>query len=167
MKKLLTFIYIMLLSLSLFGQDTHPVGSKSNMTMQIPKVFLAEQESEDTVFIMPRKDDEDGPISLRLTSLRDLKEHELDEDDIKDLLKRFNKTDKVEKYGENLYSTIKKTGASPDGTKWICNHFAIYSDGFLITATIQTIEGREKETQCKELWDAVPDLLKSISRKAL
>lgn len=49
------------------------IGSAMIATTTFPADFLVEQESKDTVFVMPRKHDADGPISLRLTCLRDIR----------------------------------------------------------------------------------------------
>jgi tetratricopeptide (TPR) repeat protein len=140
------------------------IGSAAIAATTFPASFRVEQESTNTVFVMPRKNDSDGPISMRLSCLKDLKKEELTTSAHEELLKKLNKTDKVLKAGDNVYSTSTAEEAAPDGTKWVYGHYAIIADDLLVTATIQTIAGREMEPQCKELMDSVPSILKGIRR---
>ena len=79
------------------------------------------------------------------------------------LLKAVNKVDKVRKSGRHRYTTVDRGDVAPDGTKWIYKHYTIWADGFMITATIQTIDGREDEEQCKELSDKIDAIISSFS----
>jgi len=138
------------------------VGSKSKVTCILPEKFFAKQEDEQTVFIMPRKDDLDGPISLRFSTNRDIRESDLTVEQVRQLLKKMNKTENVSKADKNLYSTMDRGEIAPDGIEWKYKHYMIYADGFIITATTQTIVGREKEPQCKELQDQMTSIISSL-----
>lgn len=82
-----------------------------------------------------------------------------------ELLQKLNETDKVLKAGDNLYSTSSAGETAPDGTKWVYENYSIVADDLLLTATVQTIAGREKELQCKELQDALASILENIRRR--
>ena len=90
----------MISNISLFAAEgAINVGSKGDAATVLPASFHAAQESEDTLFIMPRKDDENGPISMRLTALRDLRDQKLDDKTIRALLMRLNNSQEVKKAG--------------------------------------------------------------------
>jgi hypothetical protein len=141
------------------------VGSASPAAFDVPDAFHRANEGEDTIFLMPRRDDVDGPISMRLTCLQDLRGADLTDAQIAELLKKFNPGSKIMTSGKNTYTTQTSQDTDPDGTHWHYRHFTIYVDGLIVTATAQTIKGRESEPQCEELLSQVQGLLASLRRE--
>jgi hypothetical protein len=50
---------------------SHRLGTASSIVFSLPEGFHHEAESAADSFIMPRKNDQDGPVSLRMTQLQD------------------------------------------------------------------------------------------------
>lgn len=73
--KIFSLLVLLLSPMVCFAEIAVPLGSKSAVQLQLPEVFHFDQESDDTVFIMPRKNDLNGPVSLRFTTHSDLREH--------------------------------------------------------------------------------------------
>lgn len=143
------------------------IDSKKLALLNIPESFHSAHEEGDTLFLMPRKDDLDGPVSMRFTVIEDLEEKNLTDEQILEFtkrLQRLNKGAELKQAGKNTYSTRDDVATAPDGTNWIYKNYAIIADKMLITATVQTVKGREKEPQCAELEKAIPAMLKSLSR---
>lgn len=134
-------------------------------TVQIPTTFHVARDDEKTLFIMPRKKDMNGPISMRMSCLNDLAGEKLSNADYVALLKRLNDTDKVKKIGPHLSSSATVRETAPDGTNWLFRHFSVIADDMLVTITVQVIVGRENEPQCKELSDAFDTIVASIKRQ--
>jgi hypothetical protein len=141
------------------------IGSKSGGLVTIPDGFLHENDDETTIFLMPRKNDPDGPISMRLTCLRDLSDARLSPQQIQALLDRVNPKSALLHFGANLATTQAEDTKDDRGAEWHDVHYAVYADNFLITVTISTVKRREKEPQCKELLDEIPRILASLKRK--
>ena len=146
------------------GSSPIGVGSAGRATIELPGQFYWSHESKNTILIMPRKDDMDGPISMRLTCLRDLSDLEPDDSQVADLLYKVNPGSKLESAGGNQYTSQKSEETAPDGTNLFLRHYAVHADGLLITATIQTVKGRESEPQCEELLNEFTDIIASLSR---
>jgi len=139
------------------------IGAKGEATAAIPQAFFHTNEEDKTLFCMPRWNDPNGPISMRLTCLEDPRNRGLTKELIYELLKKFNPGSEIHTLGDNIYSSQEEEGKSPDGTDWHYKHYAIYVDRLLVTATIQTAKGREDEAQSKELMSAMPDIIKSLT----
>ncbi len=165
MKHLLIVVLLASTALIAVAQTPTDIGTEGVAQMICPQPFFIEQESNDTVYLMPRKQDEDGPVSMRLTVLRDARKEGVSPEKVKNFMKTVNETDTLHEEGGNWYSTRDEKGADSKGTKWIYNSYLIYADGLLVTATVQTIEGRSGEPQCDELKKALPELIRSIKRK--
>jgi hypothetical protein len=148
-----------------YAQTEHNIGSLALVSFACPPNFSVVQESGTTAYLIPKKNDKDSPISMRISVFRDARKEGVDEGAVKKFLKEFNKTDKLLKEGENWYSTATDKGIDDAGTKWLYSIILISADGFVVHATVQTIDGREKEAQCKELWSAIPKIIQSIERK--
>jgi hypothetical protein len=141
------------------------IGSKSGGLVTIPDAFLHENDDETTIFLMPRKNDPDGPVSMRLTCLRDLSEAQLSSQQVQALLERLNPKSALLHFGANLATTQAEDTKDDRGIEWHDVHYAVFADNFLITVTISTMKRREKEPRCKELLDEVPRILSSLKRK--
>lgn len=133
--------------------------------MNCPEAFHVVQESGKTVFVMPRKNDENGPISMRITCYRDAKKEGEDEAFVKELLKELTGTDQTIKVGSNFYATSTEKRTDSEKTNWICKAFYISADGYVVYATVQIIESRKDEAQCRELLNSIPSIIQSIKRK--
>ena len=138
------------------------LGSDSPVLISVPEAFLFEHAGPTGVFIMPRKNDMQGPISLKMTALRDLRELELPETAVTDFLKKLHPESKIEQHGTNRSVSSVSSETDPQGTLWDHQHFSIYVDGVLTTATISVIKGRENEPQVQELHDAFGAILTSL-----
>jgi hypothetical protein len=148
-----------------YAQTQHNIGSSALASFACPPNFSVVQESGTTSYLIPRKNDKDSPISVRISLFRDARKEGIDEGAVKEFLKEFNKTDKLLKEGRNWYSTATDKEIDDAGTKWLYTIILISADGFLLHATVQTIDGREKEAQCEEIWSAIPKIIQSIERK--
>ena len=141
------------------------IGSDSSAALDIPDAFHRANEGGDTIFLMPRRDDMDGPISMRLTCMQDLRGADLTDAQVAELLTKLNSGSKIMTAGKNTYTTQTSQDTAPDGTHWNYRHYAIHADGLIVTATVQVIKGQESEPQCEELISEVQGLLASIRRR--
>jgi len=141
------------------------IGSKSAAKISVPEAFQHENEDEKTIFLMPRRNQPDGPISMFLTCLADLSDKGLSENQVQELLDRLNPKSPLLHFGSNLATTQTADGKSDDGKAWHFVHYAVYADQLLVTVTVQTMKGREKEPECQALLDEVPRMLASLKRK--
>jgi hypothetical protein len=141
------------------------VGSDSPAVITIPEAFHHEDESATTLFVMPRKNDMDGPISLRLSFLQEVPEANPSEEKIKELLSHLNPKSELLHFGRNLATSQVEEGLDGQGLKWRFTHYVVYADQLLFAVTVQTIESRDKEPQCHELLEAMPQMLASLKRK--
>ena len=142
------------------------VGFGNQALICFPESFHYDNEDETTIFLMPRKDDPDGPISMRLTSRNDISKEKFSNDQVKRLLVKLNPGSEVLHFGENLATTCVREEIDENKINWHYVHYAVHADGLLVTVTIQAIKGREKEAQNKELLDEVPRILASIKKKS-
>lgn len=76
--------------------------------VSLPEAFLQEKEDEKTLFIMPRRNDENGPISMRLTCLRDIAGEKLTPLQIEELLKETHPKSEILIFGERKAVTKTK-----------------------------------------------------------
>jgi hypothetical protein len=132
--------------------------------VSLPESFLHEKEDERTVFIMPRKNDENGPISMRLTCLRDIADEKLTPLQVEDLLKETHPNSRILIFGEHKAVTKERDYEDDSGIKWKLTQYTICADNILFTVTIGTVKGRENEAQCKELLDSIPKIFASLKR---
>ncbi|MEM0965383.1 MAG: DUF2314 domain-containing protein [Verrucomicrobiota bacterium] len=146
------------------GGITVGIGSDHHAETEIPTQFYFIQESEDTLFLMPRKDDPEGPASIRITMLKDLEENGLSEPEAKDLLKTVNETRDVYQQGENWFTFRNSSDSSPDGIDWNYRHYAVYADNLLLTITVQIEDGRESEPQAREAVGALKGIIEALAR---
>ena len=135
------------------------------MEMSCPESFRVAQESDVTAFVMPRKNDENGPISMRITCYRDAKKEGVDETFVKKLLSELTGTDQITKVGTNFYATSTEKRTDSEGMNWIYKAFYISADGYVVYATVQIIDSRKDEAQCRDLLNSIPSIIQSIKRK--
>jgi len=163
-----TFIPLLLFALMIVSsnaQSLHSIGSNALMEMSCPESFRVVQETGVTAFVMPRKNDENGPISMRITCYRDAKKEGKDETFVKELLKELTGTNQTIKVGSNFYATSTEKRTDAKRMNWICKAFYISADGYVVFATVQIIESRKDEAQCRELLNSIPSIIQSIKRK--
>ncbi|MCB1099713.1 MAG: hypothetical protein KDN22_29355 [Verrucomicrobiae bacterium] len=141
------------------------VGSRSKGKVHLAATFHHENEGRDTLFVMPRKNDQEGPVSMRITALRDLAGMQLSDDVVKDMLIAEGGDGTLESLGGRLITQVKSsTFEDPGGNKWALAQRTILADDIIFTMTVGTVEGREKEPQCKELEDEIPKIIEGLSR---
>lgn len=164
MKSILKLIFCISSSVALAHGET-VIGKKSVGKVELPESFHRSNEGKDTLFVMPRKDDMEGPVSMRITVLQDLKKEHLPQEVIKEILLTSDENEKLDEIAGKLVSFSSSTFKDPAGIEWILQHRSIYSEGILFTMTIGTIKGREKEPQCKELNDKVNAIIATLARQ--
>ena len=147
-----------------FPINTVSIGKKSSAGINLPAKFHFEQIDDETVFIMPRWNDFDGPISMRMTCLKDLKKDNYSKDNLVEFVKKANPGSKLIKFGDHIATSQKNSFTDKNKVKWSNTHYSILADRFLITCTIQVISGREKEIQVSELMEEITSMFKSIKR---
>ena len=141
------------------------VGSRSKGKVLLPATFHHENEGRDTLFVMPRKNDLDGPVSMRITALRDLAGIQLNDDVVKDMLIAEGGDGILERLGGHLITQAKSsTFEDPGGIKWVLAQRTILADDIIFTMTVGTGEGRDEEPQCKELKEEIPKIIEGLSR---
>ena len=114
---------------------------------------------------MPRKENMDGPVSMRISVLRDLKEENLTKAQIEKMLLVADEDKKIDHVDGKLVSYSTSSSKDPIGVDWTYQHRSIYADGIYFTMTIGTVKGRESEPQCKELNDSLIAIITSLARK--
>lgn len=167
-KSILKSIFCISSSVALANGETG-VGSKSVGKVKLPEAFHHENDGEDTLFVMPRKNDLEGPISMRITTLRDLRGENVPADKldamIKEMLLKSDENDKLEEVEGKLVSRSNSRFTDPAGVEWILEHRSVHSEGIIFTLTIGTIKGREDEPQCKELHNNLNSIIGTLARK--
>lgn len=165
MKSYIPLMQFCLMIASGHAQTLHGIGSKNLMEMSCPEILRVVQESEKTAFAMPGKIDENGPISLRISCFRDARKEGVDENSVKELFQKLTGSDQTFKAGTNFYATSTETRPDPEGRNWIYKTFYIFADDYVLFATVQIVEARKDEDQCKQLLDSIPSIIRSIKRK--
>jgi hypothetical protein len=163
--KMLTKILASVFTSTILAHGEIQIGSKSAGKVTLPESFYHENEGLDTLLVMPRKDDMEGPVSMRITALKDIKGVELNEDQIKEMLLGGKKDRKISTVAGKIVAYSISTFTDPNGIKWNLQHRSVYSEGIIFTMTTGTIAGRSEEPQCKELEDKMDSIIGSLSRK--
>ncbi|HEY1123147.1 MAG TPA: hypothetical protein VGE67_16155 [Haloferula sp.] len=138
------------------------LGNSSPISFALPNGCHHEAEGDKDCFIMPRVNDLNGPISLRMTHLRDHSGVITDETLQRELLLRIQPDSEIHRFGKNLVSPLIREETAEDGTDWIYLHHMITVGGHLCTATVQIIKERRTEPQVAELRDMLPAIFESM-----
>lgn len=162
---LLVFAF-MLTTLVARSDQLVPVGTNSQGTVTVPDAFWADNDDDKTVFIMPRKDDIDGPISIRITCVRDVKELKLDKKGLRELLSGQGPKENLKDLGDRMQISSEREFKDDAEIQWHLRQFAVVAEDLVFAITVGAIKGREKEPQNKELLEALPKIIKSLARKA-
>jgi hypothetical protein len=167
-KSILKSIFFISSSIGLAHGET-AIGSNSVGKVKLPETFHHENEGRDTLFVMPRKDDMEGPISMRITTLRDLHRDNIPADKldaaIKLMLLATDEDKELEEVEGKLVSLSNSKFKDSSGIEWILQHRSVHSEGIIFTITIGTMKGRETEPQCKELENKVNSIIATLGRK--
>jgi hypothetical protein len=111
----------------------------------------------------------EGPISMRITALRDLRKLNIPADKldaaIKMMLLASDENKELEEIEGKLVSRSNSKYKDPAGIEWVLQHRSVHSEGIIFTITIGTIKGRETEPQCKELESKVNSIIATLGRK--
>ncbi|GEM_PF-3683224 len=146
-----------------------PIGTGGRGTFRLPSHFYSENEGPDTLFIMPRKDDPEGPISMRVSWIRDLDQDGFTEEMTHEFLQGLPGGSEIKEVGGNLIISSEQIDYEDEDNpqiRWHLRHFTIVSDGLVFNITVGALKGREEEPQCDELLNALPSLMASLSRSS-
>lgn len=144
-----------------------PIGTTQKGIVRLPPFFFHQNEYSDTLFVMPSKVDADGPISLRISCIRDLNEDGFDIDMTREFLRGCPGGDKIQESAGYLLVSSEQPDCEDEvdpSVRWHLRQFTIVHDGLVFTMTIWTLKGREHELQSQLLRDQVARIISTLSR---
>ena len=142
------------------------VGESSPLNLVLPSSFEYQQLVERTLFFMPGKIDENGPVSFRISHKQDLSKELTDEiSTVTKMVEIHQKTSdedpELMKFGSTFMIPHQRRSVD-DGIDWLYLHHLLVVEGHLCIATTSIVASRTMEGPVHKLRDSLPGIFESL-----